>query len=243
MCNRLEALLREVDPELSLHYWDWTTDPRASDNGRGGTTNLFTRAFMGSSSGNAGAPLASFESSEDAELGNGHTKVWRSVRRGSPPMPSDASIVANGNSASRAVQFLQMNTALQAAHNTAHGYIGGTIAQPHYSFHDPFVFLLHSNVDRLWAMWETAPGESWRLDPDQSYGAAGTARSIVSDSGASAGATGLRPWAPPDNQQSAKNSNILPVVTPPRYDTVLPRGPVAQGDDMQPGEVLNPDHR
>ena len=28
--NRLEALLREVDPALSLHYWDWTTDPRAS---------------------------------------------------------------------------------------------------------------------------------------------------------------------------------------------------------------------
>jgi hypothetical protein len=57
LCNRLEALLREVHPEISLHYWDWTTDPRASDNGAGGTTNLFTTQFMGSSQGNAGVPL------------------------------------------------------------------------------------------------------------------------------------------------------------------------------------------
>jgi len=57
LCNRLEALLREVDSELSLHYWDWTTDPRASDDGAGGTTNLFSATFMGSSSGDAGPPL------------------------------------------------------------------------------------------------------------------------------------------------------------------------------------------
>jgi hypothetical protein len=46
LCNRLESALREVDPEISLHYWDWTTDPRASDNGAGGTTDLFTAQFM-----------------------------------------------------------------------------------------------------------------------------------------------------------------------------------------------------
>src|SRR2546421_6709474 len=27
LCNRLEAQLRMVNPGLSLHYWDWTTDP------------------------------------------------------------------------------------------------------------------------------------------------------------------------------------------------------------------------
>src|SRR5919108_950605 len=26
--NRLEDLLRQINPELSLHYWDWTQDPR-----------------------------------------------------------------------------------------------------------------------------------------------------------------------------------------------------------------------
>src|SRR5476649_2957058 len=27
MCNRFEASLREIHPELSLHYWDWNVDP------------------------------------------------------------------------------------------------------------------------------------------------------------------------------------------------------------------------
>lgn len=37
---------------------------------------------------------------------------------------------------------------LTKAHdNVAHDYIGGTISNPHYSFHDPFVFLLHSNLE------------------------------------------------------------------------------------------------
>src|SRR5215213_7790870 len=50
--NRMEASLREINPQLSLHYWDWTQDPRAVPNanlggGSTGTLNLFTTDFMG----------------------------------------------------------------------------------------------------------------------------------------------------------------------------------------------------
>lgn len=27
--NRLEEMLRQINPQLSLHYWDWTQDARA----------------------------------------------------------------------------------------------------------------------------------------------------------------------------------------------------------------------
>src|SRR5205807_322227 len=40
---------------------------------------------------------------------------------------------------------------------------------PHTSFRDPFVFLLHSNVDRLFAMWQLQRGHSKRLDPAHVY--------------------------------------------------------------------------
>ena len=50
--NRLEGMLRQINPQLSLHYWDWTQDPRSILNanlggGTTGTLNLFTPNFMG----------------------------------------------------------------------------------------------------------------------------------------------------------------------------------------------------
>lgn len=63
LCNRFELLLREVDPWLSLHYWDWTEDPRQTTDGAGGTVNLFTEEFMGrpsTQSSRVETPFANF---------------------------------------------------------------------------------------------------------------------------------------------------------------------------------------
>ena len=62
--------------------------------------------------------------------------------------------------------YPEMRHLQKDSHNEVHSYIGGTIGDPHASFRDPFVFLLHSNVDRLFALWQTQPGKEWRLDPD-----------------------------------------------------------------------------
>jgi len=208
LVNRLEVLLREVDPALSLHYWDWTTDPRPT---------LFTVEFIGSANGDAGFPLQNFESTE----GGGHAKIWRNVNHGNPGVPlvsPDNTIVTTGNNVAQADQYRQMRAALEGAHNTAHGYIGGTLGQPHFSFHDPFVFLLHSDTDRLLALWQMASGRAWRLDPNQVYGSEGNSSPITDNLEPWAGASGLRPWAPPDNQQVVKTSKHPSVVAPPLYD-------------------------
>jgi Common central domain of tyrosinase len=209
LCNRLEGLLREVDPALSLHYWDWTTDPRPT---------LFTPQFMGSATGDAGFPLQNFESTE----GGGHTHIWRNVNGGAPGAPglaSDNTVVTAGDAGPQAAQYQAFLQAVQGAHNTAHGYIGGSIGIQHFSFHDPFVFLIHSNQDRLWSQWQLAPGRAWRLDPNQVYGNDGTAPSIIANLEPWSGGSGLRPWAPPDNQQVVKTPKHPSVIAPPLYDT------------------------
>jgi hypothetical protein len=221
ICNRLEDLLRAVDPTLSLHYWDWTTDPRNTTGG----LNLFTPAFMGNSSGNVGTPFQNFETTEGDQNDPGtiHTLIWRNVNAGNPGAPavsSDNALVTTGNTGANASQFPAFRLAVEGAHNGIHGYLGGTVGgDAHFAFHDPFVFMLHSNVDRLSARWQTEPGRSWRLDPGQVYGSEGNHARISENLEPWAGNSGLRPWAPPDNQQVVKNSRHASVVIPPRYDT------------------------
>lgn len=233
LCNRLEVLLRQVDPQLSLHYWDWTTDPRATPDGAGGVVNLFTDQFMGHDQGDAGAPFTDFESTEDAELGNGHTVIWRDLPAGGPAMTADLDQVVNFNNAAAAdhdvlaaadalppdQQFGRFDDVLQGVHNYIHsGYIRGTIGDAHYSFHDPFVFLLHSNVDRLWAMWQRDPHNPWRLDPNQSYGNQGSAATINSPMEPWAGSAGLSPWTAAGGQIDPKTAKDASVILPPSYD-------------------------
>jgi hypothetical protein len=107
-----------------------------------------------------------------------------------------------------------------------HGFVN--MGSQHTSFRDPFVFLLHSNVDRLFALWQTDPAHPERLDPNTVYGSesgnAGLNSNIRPWSGVP---PTVRPWAPPENQQVAKNYKHPSVVTPPHYDTHPPQMVVA----------------
>lgn len=81
------------------------------------------------------------------------------------------------------LEFEYLWNSLTVAHGWAHAYLGGDIGKDpgttdsqHTSFRDPFVFLLHSNLDRLWASWQLRPDKfdqrTWspRLDPAEIYG-------------------------------------------------------------------------
>lgn len=218
LCNRFELLLREVDATLSLHYWDWTEDPRKASNGTGGTVDLFTEQFMGKPSAQTGrveAPFVDFPRfTRDA--------AFASSTDHSPSMTADLEVIdQRDNNATQDKQWKEFRDAIERPHGSAHSYIGGSIGDADTAFQDPFVFLLHSNVDRLWAMWQTVPGKEWRLNPDKIYGDQTHDRTLVGPLEPWAGKKKepLRPWAPPENQQVVKNSKDLTVVVPPRYDT------------------------
>src|SRR5215218_207029 len=169
LCNRFEALLREVDPLLSLHYWDWTTNPE----------DLCTPSFMGEGDvgGNekdVGEPwLSAGFYDPNAPLGQARDE---SLNPADPPRRLTRQLGSNGfgrlstkaidASITSAATFPEMRLLVEDAHDRVHVWIGGDIGFGHTAFEDPFVFLLHSNVDRLFAQWQTDPEQPWRLDPE-----------------------------------------------------------------------------
>lgn len=229
LCNRFEQMIRDVDPDLSLHYWDWNEDPH----------DLFTTDFMGSASGDAGAPWSGKIYDPGAAQHRDATdnpadppnSLTRGLPAGGPSLtPADSSIVG-------AADYQAMRALLEGKHDDAHSqYIQGTIGDPHASFRDPFVFLLHSNVDRLFAMWQAQSGQAWRLDPEQVYGSEGATLGAALLEPWSSDLT-TRPWAPPENLQAPKNYKHASIVAPPCYDTLPTQAAV--NEVMNPGNVIN----
>ncbi|GLA25391.1 hypothetical protein AnigIFM63326_002091 [Aspergillus niger] len=256
LVNRFEALIREIDPTLSLHYWDWTKDPQNLDDGHGGNFSLFTADFMGSASGEAGEPwrsngfydpnASSTRSDNPFDPNNNPVDpprlITRNVSPGSPVTGNDDQATVNLSS------YPAFRNQIEGYHGLAHGHIGGSLSNPHTSFRDPFVFLLHSGLDRLFALWQLSSDVDVRLDPEQVYSFEGNSTGsgdvhtlrpfwgILSpvepwagpaaqntSTGVISNVRATRPWAPPENQQnlpeSQKNHKHWTIVKPPRYDT------------------------
>ncbi|WP_218835637.1 tyrosinase family protein [Streptomyces sp. SA15] len=241
--NRLEEMLRSVNPKLSLHYWDWTQDPRAIPNanlgdGRRGTLNLFTSDFMGYGGPtqqeigepwlNAGFYVPS--ASPNRETSDNPADPPRLVTRAVGPAsaPSHASEDQDEDIVSQA-NYFAMRTRLQAVHNAMHGFVA--MGRQHISFRDPFVFLLHSNVDRLFALWQTQRGHPERLDPNYVYGPDSNDPGLNSNiepwsTGHSFDSFGIehfaRPWYMPENMGMPRNYKHPSIVQPPMYDSNIP---------------------
>src|SRR5215469_8969435 len=219
LTNRFEALIREINPLLSLHYWDFKEDPRALPNanlggGNTGVLNLFDPNFMGSpglpedqimrpEDGQIGDPwlTAGFydplagtsDHPPDREVTSNPADPPKFVTRPSNyPGPAPSPLITPGDggawTAARENQLLALvnygpgaatnpgpfdprqffRTVWEEIHNLAHGYFADI--SPHNAFRDPFVYLLHSNVDRVFAMWQCDPNHPERLDPNRVYG-------------------------------------------------------------------------
>jgi hypothetical protein len=220
LINRFEALIREVDPELSLHYWDWTQDPQNIPDGEGGIINFFTSAFLGGASGEAGDPWLTagfyvpgatpFRSNNEFDPNNNPfdppRDLTRSVNPGAPVTDDSAALGAG--------TYKQFHDEIKISHDDAHGHIGGTLGDAHTSFRDVVAFVLHSNLDRIWAMWQRDPAHPQRLDPAHVYDYAPNEWGVGVDPERGSGdvASGdpfwgfsspLEPWASPGAQTGA----------------------------------------
>jgi hypothetical protein len=272
LTNRFEELLRQINPQLSLHYWDFAEDPTNIPNGNlgGGATgplNLFDSNFFGSAIANPGDNADSGAFGDNVDAGNpwlaadfydplagqsGHPP-FRGAYDGDPQgtnNPNDyprhmartkpaaqgafSSTNEQDTIVSSSANFPSFRGALEPLHNSAHGYLANV--SPHVAFRDPLVFLLHSNVDRLFAKWQTDPLHPERLDPATVYGSESNLDVTVSSFGEThvqnlthlvePWSTGIgefhpiRPWEPThENQGFPHDYHHISVVAPPCYDT------------------------
>jgi hypothetical protein len=115
---------------------------------------------------------------------------------------------------------------MSAPHKNTHRWFGGTIEIEHIAASDPLFFLMHSNVDRLFALWQLQPGHTERLDGNTIYGSLGDSPSLSNTMKPWDGSTGAIPWVPgntePTGGVDAKTPKDPSVVTPPSYDTNPP---------------------
>ncbi len=224
--NRYEVLLQKADPTVKLLYWDWTTDPENSTGG----FNFFTSSFMGASGFGSGVPV-SIGAPFDPALAP--PAVARKLRAIAPPAGPDAGLLANAS------YPLFWSDNEFSHHNGSHTYIGGNVlpvgnmSMVADAAEDPFFFLLHGNVDRLWAQWQRDPSALSRLESATAYDGHSSNINITTVMGPWDGTGSIQPWTTGGGQIVSKTPKNPSVVSPPIYDTAPLVVPV-----LAPGEAV-----
>jgi tyrosinase len=138
----LERELQAIDSSVALPYWRF--DQAAP--------NVFTREFMGESDTlgtvqfSASNPLQFWKT--DSVQGISRRPLFSPKTQGANNVLGEAATLNLGNQFS-AFQELELNP-----HGLAHVSFGGSISSIPTAARDPLFFLLHANVDRLWAKWQ-----------------------------------------------------------------------------------------
>jgi tyrosinase len=151
----LERELQAIDPSVALPYWRFDVPaPR-----------LFDPAFVGVSN-TAGAVQFSASNPFQFWVTDGVAGIIRrpefntatmpatdtSPPPGAGPVLTEAATLAIGELAGS--RFVDFTTLEGNPHGRAHVSFGGLISGIGTAARDPLFFLLHGNVDRLWAKWQ-----------------------------------------------------------------------------------------
>ena len=136
----LERKLQAIDPTVALPYWRFDTP----------APSLFTAGYMGAST-----------ASGDVQFAPGHpleswvTESWpgvlRTPRQGAAAPMMDDTLMKLADPTNRFSTWRAMEG---NPHGRAHTLWTGFLFDPKTAARDPLFYLLHANVDRLWARWQ-----------------------------------------------------------------------------------------
>jgi tyrosinase len=144
----LERELQAIDPSVALPYWRFDRPaPR-----------LFTADFLGTHNGNGTVqfsnsnPLQFWVTDGVQGIARGPLNNWNPTTQPGPTVMTDAQTLALGS------QYPAFRVMEGNPHGTAHTRWDGFIRSIGTAAKDPLFFLLHGNVDRLWAKWQRQNG-------------------------------------------------------------------------------------
>jgi tyrosinase len=150
----LERELQAIDPSVALPYWRFDQP----------APKLFALDFFGVSGPNGTVqfsntnPLQFWVTDGVQGINRGPRNNWNPATQPGPTVITEAQTLALGTQYS-AFSGMEINP-----HGTAHTRWDGFIRQIGTAAKDPLFFLLHCNVDRLWAKWQRQNG---RFNPAQ----------------------------------------------------------------------------
>jgi tyrosinase len=150
----LERAFQSIDPSVTLPYWRFDK----------GASNLFTLDFigvpdqLGTVQFSATNPLQFWKTDGVQGINRRPLNGWNPNTQGGPGIITETQTLALGT------QYPAFRTMEMNPHGQAHTRWSGFIFQIPTAAKDPLFFLLHCNVDRLWAKWQRANS---RFNPAQ----------------------------------------------------------------------------
>lgn len=161
----LERELQAIDPSVALPYWRFDQP----------APNIFALDFLGLSDPlgtvqfSATNPLQFWTTDGVQGINRRPLNGWNPATQPGPGVRTEAQTLALGT------QYPAFRTMEGNPHGQTHTRFGGSISSIPTAARDPLFFLLHCNVDRLWAKWQR---QNNRFDPAQtaSYDSAAATR-------------------------------------------------------------------
>lgn len=137
----LERELQAIDPSVALHYWRFDRP----------APNIFTRDFMGV---NDNLGTVSFNSNNPLQFWATDGVPGINRRPFFNPISGSAFVINEAQTLQLGPTYSTFRNMEFNPHNPAHGSFGGFISSIGTAARDPLFFMLHCNVDRLWAKWQ-----------------------------------------------------------------------------------------
>jgi len=137
-----ELSLQDIDPEITLPWWDWATSeeiPPAYGRARVNRRTNILRSV----------PIEPMTSRRDPSWPRRTSRAVGSVPLTLPPPWKD-----RWDWAQRAPSFTEFDRRITLLHNNVHMWVAGTMGNQDWAAYDPIFWAHHAMVDRAWRIWQ-----------------------------------------------------------------------------------------